>query len=54
MNKNNLILLIGILGIVFCGYFLLTGKDTSTSLIGFICGASLLFLWVQTRKKIEK
>lgn len=54
MKKNSLVLIVGILGILFSGYFLIIGKDTSTSLIGFICGASLLFLWGYLRKSSGK
>lgn len=50
MKTNDLVLIVGILGILFCGYFLMTGKDTSTSLIGFISGASLIYLWGYLRK----
>ncbi|PYE80921.1 hypothetical protein DFQ11_1031 [Winogradskyella epiphytica] len=54
MKTNDLILVVGILGILFCGYFLIIGKDTSTSLIGFISGSSLIYLWSYLRKKTKK
>lgn len=58
MKTNNLVLIVGMLGILFGGYFLIIGKDISTSLIGFICGASLIFLWKHLsnsrRKDIKK
>ena len=54
MNANSLVLLVGILGIKFCSYFLIIGKDTSSSLIGFICGASLIFYWERNLRKKKK
>ncbi len=54
MKTNILVLIIGILGILFCGYFIIIGKDTSSSLIGFICGASLVFQWSYLKKSSGK
>ncbi|MBW2961470.1 hypothetical protein [Mesonia aestuariivivens] len=51
MKQNHLFFIIGMAGILCCGYFLITGKDTTTSLIGFISGTSLLFMWHQLEKK---
>lgn len=50
MKANDLVLIVGILGILFAGYFFIAGKDTSTSLFVFISGASLVFLWGYLRK----
>ena len=54
MKANNLVLIVGILGVLFSGYSLITGKNTSTSLIGFISGASLVFMWNDLRKSRRK
>jgi len=53
MKTNYLVPMVGISGILFCGYFLILGKDVTTSLIGFICGASLLFLWSNFKNPIH-
>ncbi|MFC0521915.1 hypothetical protein ACFFGL_14555 [Mesonia maritima] len=54
MKTNYLVIITGILGVLFCGYFLITEKDIPTSLIGFISGTSLIFMWSQLRKLNKK
>ena len=53
MKMNYLVFIVGILGLLFCGYFLMIGKDTTTSLIGFICGVSLIFFGVLLKKQTK-
>ena len=54
MKMNYLVFIVGILGLLFCGYFLMIGKDTTTSLIGFICGVSLIFFFGGGIKKTNQ
>lgn len=53
MKANYLLLIIGALGIIFCGYTMILQKDISTSFIGFISGASLIlgYFKLQNAKK---
>jgi len=56
MKAINLLLVVGVLGVSVCGYFMLTGKDIITSLIRFICGASLIFGWIglKNQKRVSE
>jgi hypothetical protein len=50
MKANYLILVIGVLGIVYCGYAMILQKDISTSFIGFISGTSLIWGYYNLKK----
>lgn len=51
MKAYYLLLFVGFLGLTFSGYSLIAGKDITTHLIGFICGASLILAFFELRKE---
>lgn len=53
MKANYFLLFIGILGLIFCGYHIISVNETSTSIIGFICGASLIWSYIKEKKLIS-
>ncbi len=54
MKANHLVLIVGIIGVLFFGYFILIGKDIPNNLFGFIAGASLIFAWFSFLRKTGK
>ncbi|WP_431166475.1 hypothetical protein [Tenacibaculum halocynthiae] len=53
MKANYFLLFIGILGLIFCGYHVISGNETSTSVIGFICGTGLIWGYIKEKKLIS-
>lgn len=54
MKANYLVLIVGLIGILFFGYFIVIGKDIPNNLFGFIAGASLIFAWWNFLRKTVK
>ena len=56
MKSNYLLLIVGIAGIIFAGYATFMQKDSTTSLIAFVSGASLVWAYFELSKpkKINK
>lgn len=54
MKSYDLLLIIGLLGILSGGYLIFSGKDTTTGTIGFVCAAALIMGWTQFRKQKKK
>ncbi len=54
MKTYKLILIVGILGVVASVFGMITQQDISTHLIGFICGASLIYGYFELKEKATK
>ncbi len=50
MKSNRLLLIAGVFGILIAAFATFFQKDSTISLIAFICGASLIWYYFELRK----
>lgn len=53
MNTKYILLVIGILGVLASILGVFQGRDLSSNITGFICGASLIWGYFELKKKEE-